>query len=346
MAEVSGFPQGLREMKLLVTGGMGFIGSNFIRYILSTRKDVEVINLDNISIGANPANLKDLKKNRRYNFVKGSIGDFKLVSKLIKKVDAVINCAAQTHVDRSIANPDPFMESNTKGTYSLLEATRRSNPAAKIVHVSTDEIYGDIPEGSFNEEDRLRPSNPYAASKSAADMFALAYHRTYGLKVAVTRCINNFGPYQHPEKLIPKTIIRAHLELPIPVYGKGNQIRDWIYVQDHCEALAQIMEKGLPGEIYNISAGNEVPNLKVVQSILDFMEKPRSLIEFVDDRPGHDVRYSLDSTKIRTQLEWKPKHKFTEALERTVRWYTGNEWWWKPLATRKILYPTPWKLKW
>jgi len=333
-------------MKLLATGGMGFIGSNFIRYMLSTRKDVEVINLDNISIGANPANLRDFKKDRRYNFIKGSIVDFELVSKLIKKVDAVINCAAQTHVDRSIANPGPFMESNTKGTYSILEAARRSNPAAKIIHVSTDEIYGDIPEGSFNEDARLKPSNPYAATKSAADMFALAYHRTYGLKVVVTRCTNNFGPYQHPEKLIPKTIIRAASNLRIPVYGKGDQIRDWIYVEDHCDALAQVMEKGVTGEIYNISAGNEMPNLKVVESILNSLKKSRSLIEFVDDRPGHDVRYSLDSTKIRTQVGWKPKYNFTEALESTVGWYMSNEEWWKPLATPKILHPTPWKLKW
>jgi len=333
-------------MKLLVTGGMGFIGSNLVRYMLSTRNDVEVTNLDDISIGSNPANLKDLEKDRRYNFVKGSIADLRLVSKLIRKVDAVINCAAQTHVDRSIANPQPFMESNVIGTYTILEAARRKNPAARIVHVSTDEIYGDVAEGSFKEDDRLKPSNPYAASKSGADMFALAYHRTYGLAVTITRCTNNFGPYQHPEKLIPKTIIRAASNLPIPVYGKGDQIRDWIYVKDHCDALAQLIEKGIPGEIYNISAGNETPNLNVVESILDSMKKPRSLIEFVDDRPGHDVRYSLDSTKIRTQLGWKPKHKFKEALESTVRWYMSNEWWWKPLATRKMLHSTPWKLKW
>ena len=333
-------------MKLLVTGGMGFIGSNFVRYILSTGKEIELTNLDDISIGANPVNLKDLKKDRRYKFIKGNIADVKLVSRLIENVDAVINFAAQTHVDRSIANPQPFMESNVIGTYSILEAARRSSPAAKIVHVSTDEIYGDIPEGSFKEDDRLKPSNPYAATKSAADMFALAYNRTYGLNVTVTRCTNNFGPYQHPEKLIPKTIIRAHLDLPIPVYGKGNQVRDWIYVQDHCDALAKIIEKGVPGEIYNISAGNEMPNLKVVEYILNLMEKTRSLIEFVDDRPGHDVRYSLDSTKIGTQLGWKPKHKFTEALESTVRWYMNNGRWWKPLATQKTLHPTPWKLKW
>ena len=333
-------------MKLLVTGGMGFIGSNLIKYVLSTRKDVEVINLDDLSAGANPANLKDLKKDRRYKFTNGSIADIKLVSKLIKKVDAIINCAAQTHVDRSIANPQPFMESNVIGTYSILEAARKSNPAARIVHVSTDEIYGDIPEGSFKEEDRLKPSNPYAATKSAADMLALAYHRTYGLSVTITRCTNNFGPYQHPEKLIPKAIIRAISNLPIPLYGKGNQVRDWIYVQDHCDALAQTMEKGLPGEIYNISAGNKMPNLKVVESILNLMEKPRSLIEFVEDRPGHDLRYSLDSTKIRTQMGWKPMHNFIEALESTVRWYMSNEGWWKPLATRRILHPAPWKLKW
>lgn len=333
-------------MKLLVTGGMGFIGSNLVRYMLSTRKEVEVINLDDLVMGANPTNLKDLMKDRRYNFIKGNIADVKLVSRLVKKVDAVINCAAQTHVDRSIANPQPFMESNAIGTYSILEAARRSNPAAKIVHVSTDEIYGDIPEGSFNEDDRLRPSNPYAATKSAADMFALAYHRTYGLEVTVTRCTNNFGPYQHPEKLIPKTIIRAALNLSIPVYGKGDQIRDWIYVRDHCDALAQVLEKGKPGEIYNISAGNEMPNLKVVESILSLMKKPKSLIEFVEDRPGHDVRYSLDSTKIRTQIGWKPKHNFTEALGGTVHWYMSNESWWKPLATRKMLHTTPWKLRW
>jgi dTDP-glucose 4,6-dehydratase len=332
-------------MRLLVTGGMGFIGSNLIRYMLLTRKDVEVTNLDNLSIGANPANLKDLK-DRRYKLIKGSIADSRLVSKLIGKFDAVINCAAQTHVDRSIANPQPFLESNIIGTYSILESARRSNLEARIVHVSTDEIYGDIPEGSFKEDDRLKPSNPYAATKSAADMLALAYHRTYGLKVTITRCTNNFGPYQHPEKFIPKTIIRAVSNLQIPVYGKGDQIRDWIYVKDHCEALAQIMEKGKPGEIYNISAGNEMPNLKIVEAILNLMNKPKSLIEFVDDRPGHDVRYSLNSTKIRTQVGWKPTHNFTETLESTARWYMDNEWWWKPLAKHKVLHPTPWKLKW
>jgi len=336
----------VKIVRLLVTGGLGFIASNFIRYMLKTHTDIEITNVDNLSIGANPANLKDVKKDARYGFVKGSIANFKLVSKLVKDIGAIVNAAAETHVDRSIANPQPFIESNVIGTYTILEAARRSNPATRIVHVSTDEIYGDIPEGSFREDDRLKPSNPYASTKSAADMFALAYHRTYGLNVTVTRCTNNFGPYQHPEKLIPKTIIRAHLGLPIPVYGKGNQVRDWIYVQDHCDALAQIIEKGIPGEIYNISAGNEMPNLKVVESILNLMEKPRSLIEFVDDRPGHDVRYSLDSTKIRNQMGWKPKHNFTKALESTVRWYMNNRGWWKPLATRKILHPTPWKLKW
>jgi len=336
----------VKIVKLLVTGGLGFIASNFIRYMLKTQTDIEIKNIDNLSIGANPANLKDVKKDPRYSFVEGDITNFKLVSKLIKDVDAILNSAAETHVDRSIANPQPFIESNVIGTYTILEAARRSNPAARIVHVSTDEIYGDIPEGSFKEDDRLKPSNPYAATKSAADMLALAYHRTYGLNVTITRCTNNFGPYQHPEKLIPKTIIRARLNLQIPVYGKGNQIRDWIYVQDHCDALVQIIEKGKTGEIYNISAGNEMPNLKVVESILSLMEKPRSLIEFVEDRPGHDLRYSLDSTKIRTQLGWKPKHNITEALESTVTWYMSNEAWWKPLATRKILHPTSWKLKW
>ena len=336
----------MNTMKLLVTGGLGFIASNFIRYVLSKRDDIEITNIDNLSVGANPANLRDVKQNPRYHFIKGDITNSRLISRLVTDVDVVVNAAAETHVDRSIAEPQPFVESNVKGTFSILEATRKSNAKAKIIHVSTDEIYGDIREGSFSEQDRLKPSNPYAATKAAADMLALAYHRTYGLHVSVTRCTNNFGPYQHPEKLIPKAIIRTIMNLAIPVYGKGDQVRDWIYVQDHCDALLQIMEKGKPGEIYNVSAGNEMPNLRIIEIILNKMEKPMELIEFVDDRPGHDIRYSLDSTKIRSQIGWSPKHSFAEALENTVRWYLNNEEWWKPLATTKMLHQTPWKLKW
>ena len=332
--------------KILVTGGLGFIGSNFIRRILYLRRNVTVINLDNMSEEANPENLRDLENDQRYHFIKGNIADIKLISKIVKKVDTIVNFAAETHVDRSIAEPRPFVDTNIIGTYRILEATRKNNPEVRMLHVSTDEIYGDIERGSFEENDGLKPSNPYSATKAAADMLALAYCRTYGLHLSVTRCTNNFGPYQHPEKLIPKAIIRAIKNLAIPVYGKGNQVRDWIYVQDHCDALLQILEKGKAGEIYNISAGNELPNLKIVELILDIMKKPVNLIEFVDDRPGHDIRYSLDSTKIQSQIGWSPKHKLTEALKDTVNWYMNNNKWWKPLATTKTLHPTPWKLKW
>jgi len=329
-----------------VTGGLGFIASNLIRHMLSKQTDIKVTNIDNLSIGANPANLRDVEKDPRYSFIKGDITNFKLISKLMKGVDVVVNSAAETHVDRSIANPRRFLESNAIGTFTVLEAVRRSNPTARVVHVSTDEIYGDTLESSFKESDRLKPSSPYAATKAAADMFVLAYYRTYGLEAAITRSTNNFGPYQHPEKLIPKTIIRARLNLPVPVYGQGKQVRDWIYVLDHCEALGQIIEKGKAGDIYNISAGNEMANLEVVEALLELLGKSKDLIEFVEDRPGHDLRYSLDSSKIRSELGWRPKRSFKEALEETTEWYVKNESWWKTLASRKVLHPTPWKLEW
>lgn len=333
-------------MRLLVTGGLGFIGSNFIRYMLSKHRDLEVINLDKMGLGSNPSNLKDLEEDKRYKFVKGDLIDLSLLRNLTKDIDAVVNLAAETHVDRSIANPKLFLESNTIGTFNLLEAVRTCNPNARIVHVSTDEVYSDILTGSYKEGDRLRPSSPYAASKASADMFCLAYHRTYNLDVVVTRCTNNFGPYQFPEKLIPKTIIRANMGLKVPIYGSGRNVRDWIYVLDHCEALELVLEKGKSGEIYNISGGNEYENLEVVKSILDIMSRDLSLIEFVEDRPGHDLRYSLDSSKIRRELGWRPKHIFKDALKKTVEWYLSNEWWWKPLVNEKVLHPTPWKLEW
>jgi dTDP-glucose 4,6-dehydratase len=336
----------VKPVKLLVTGGLGFIASNFIRYMIKKHADVKITNIDNLSIGANPKNLKNIKKDPRYKFIKGDITNPRLVSKLVKDADVIVNSAAETHVDRSIANPHPFLKSNTIGTFTILESARKNNPDAKIIQVSTDEIYGDILEGSFNEDHRLKPSNPYGSTKAAGDMFALTYYRTYGLNVIVTRCTNNFGPYQSPEKLIPKTIIRAHLDLPIPIYGSGNQIRDWLYVLDHCEAIDRTIERGKAGEIYNISAGNEISNLKVVESILDLLGKPRDLIQFVEDRPGHDVRYSLGSSKIRSELGWDPKHSFFDALKETTEWYLKNEAWWKPQASKKMLHPTPWKLKW
>ncbi len=333
-------------MKILVTGGLGFIGSNLILHLLTKHRDIRITNLDSLSIGANHLNLRSLKHESRYHFVRGDISDIRHVTKLVKSQNAIVNCAAETHVDRSIANPFPFLKSNVLGAVTLLEAIRKSNPKLRFVHVSTDEVYGDISRGSFSENRPLKPSNPYAASKAAADMFVLAYHRTHGLDVLVTRCTNNYGPFQHLEKLIPKTIIRAHRNLFVPIYGGGKHVRDWIYVQDHCEALAQVLRSGISGEVYNISAGNEIENIEVVSTILKFMNKPKELIQLVEDRPGHDSRYSLDSSKIRSRLNWRPTHSFEEGLRKTVQWYLNNKKIWKPKASSKILHPTPWKLEW
>jgi len=333
-------------MRLLITGGLGFIGSNLIRYILEKHKDAKVVNLDKMGIGSNISNLKDLEGKERYRFVKGDLLDFALISGLVKDVDASINLAAETHVDRSIANPRAFLENNTVGTFNLLEAARIRNPKLRILQVSTDEVYSDIPEGSYREEDRLRPSSPYSASKASADMFCLAYNRTYSLDIIVTRCTNNFGPYQFPEKLIPKTIIRASLGMKVPIYGSGRNVRDWIYVLDHCEALDLLLSDGKSGETYNISSGNELENLALVKKILAIMGKEEDLIEFVEDRPGHDIRYSLDSSKIRKELRWQPRHSLEDALKKTVQWYLANESWWKPLADERVLHPNPWKLSW
>jgi len=331
-------------MKLLVTGGLGFIGSNFCRHVLAKYPDYELINVDKMGIGSNPTSLRDLENNKRYTFIKGDICNPQLINRLVHQVDAVVNIAAETHVDRSIADPNVFLQNNTLGTFTILEAIRKHNHKAKLLQVSTDEVYGEALEGSFTESTPPKPSNPYSASKAAADMYVLSYNRTFGLKASITRCTNNFGPYQLPEKLIPKTVIRALRDLPIPIYGKGTNIRDWIYVEDHCEAVCTVLEKGNAGEIYNVSAGNEVANLDIVKKILAQMNKPESLITFVEDRPGHDVRYSLDSSKIRSELGWKPEFSFEESLKSTVQWYLDNEHWWSPFATDVILHPTPWKL--
>jgi len=322
---------------LLVTGGAGFIGSNFVRFL---REKYRIIVVDALKYGSNLNNLKDLN----IKFVKGNICDYKLMTELIKNVDAIVNFAAESHVDRSISGPYPFIESNIVGTYTILEAIRKVNPEVKLVHISTDEVYGDMKEGSFKENDPLRPSSPYSASKASSDMLVLSYVKTYNLNAVITRCTNNFGPYQFPEKLIPKAIIRASRDEKIPIYGSGENIRDWIYVLDHCEAIEVILNKGEKGEIYNISGSNEKTNLEVAKKILSLMGKD-NLIEFVEDRPGHDIRYSLDSSKIR-KLGWKPKHSFKKALEKTIKWYLDNKWWWEPLATDKVLHPTPWKLRW
>lgn len=331
-------------MKVLVTGGLGFIGSNFCRHILTKHPEYEIINVDKVGMGANPESLPNLENGKRYQFIKGDICNPQLIHKIITQVDAVVNIAAETHVDRSISDPYTFLENNTVGTYTILEGIRKHNHKARLVQVSTDEVYGTAVEGSFTERDPLSPSNPYSASKAAADMFVLSYCKTFKLNASITRCTNNFGPYQMPEKLIPKTIIRALKNLSIPVYGTGTNIRDWIYVLDHCAAIETVLKKGTAGEVYNVSAGNEITNIDIVKNILGKLRRPEKLITFVEDRPGHDTRYSLDSSKLQTQLGWKPKFSFQTALDSTVEWYVKNEQWWSPSATEAILHPTPWKL--
>lgn len=327
---------------ILVTGGSGFIGSNFIRMLLAQDHHHPLINLDKLSYGSNPANLSDLEDQKDYRFIKGDICDIEPVRKISGDIEAVVNFAAETHVDRSISNPELFLRTNTLGVLNLLEACRSND--LRFIQVSTDEVYGSSLNGrAFKETDRLEASSPYSASKAAADMLVQAYHRTYGLKTVITRCTNNFGPYQFPEKLIPKTIIRAQRNLKIPVYGSGRQIRDWIHVLDHCEALELVMDKGRSGEIYNIAGGNQTENMEVAETILKILGKPLSLIEHVEDRPGHDFRYRLDSSKIQDELGWKPRRSFNEGLRETVKWYLDNESWWTPTADDKMLSPTPWK---
>ncbi len=332
-------------MKLLITGGLGFIGSNFIRCTLEEKADVRVVNVDDMKYGSNPRNLEGLEEDR-YTFVRGDIADYDLMAGLVEGADAVVNFAAETHVDRSLSNPGSFLKSNVLGVFSLLEALRKKNPGARLVHISTDEVYGDILEGSFTERDALRPSSPYSASKASSDMFVLGYARTYGLDAMITRCTNNYGPRQFPEKLIPKAILRASMSLKVPIYGRGTNVRDWIYVLDHCRAVEKVLESGERGQIYNVSAGAEKTNLEVVGEILKAMGKGQDLLEFVEDRPGHDLRYSLDSSKIRDELGWKPLQSFKEGMAETVRWYRENEAWWRPLIDDKVLSPTPWRLTW
>ncbi|MDG7012354.1 MAG: dTDP-glucose 4,6-dehydratase [Nitrososphaerota archaeon] len=332
-------------MDVLVTGGLGFIGSNFIRNLM-IHGDVNCVNLDAMTYGSNPANLDDVSASGKYKFVKGDIANEKDVCSLLDEADAVVNIAAQTHVDRSVSSGAPFVRSNVIGVFTILDALRRAGRRIPFVQVGTDEEYGEIDDGSFVEGDPLAPSSPYAATKASAAMLVMAYARTYGLDAKVTRCTNNYGPYQFPEKLIPKSVIRAHLGLKVPVYGDGLNSRDWIHVEDHCEALELVMRRGKPGSVYNIAGGNEMTNLDLVKMILKAMKKPESLIEFVEDRPGHDKRYSLNDEKIRNELGWKPKHRFESGLEETIQWYLENKKWWRPIANEKTLSVAPWKLEW
>jgi len=332
-------------MKLLVCGGAGFIGSCFIRNHLKNNPDDTITNLDNLSIGSNLKNLDEVKTNPNYKFIKEDIKNHQTVNEISRDVDVIINFAAETHVDRSIADPKPFIETNILGTYSLLEAARKNDKL--FIHISTDEVYGDAEnKDSFTENDILNPRNPYSATKAGADLLVAAYHKIHGLKCITTRCTNNFGPCQHPEKLIPKTIIRAQKNLTVPLYGDGMQIRSWIFVLDHVEAIESLISKGKPGQIYNITAWNEITNKTIVENILNLLGKPTNLIEYVSDRPGHDRRYSIDASKIQNQTGWKPKYEFEQALKETVEWYTKNQKWWEPLVDEKTIHPQPWTLSW
>ena len=331
-------------MKLLVCGGYGFIGSTFIKNHLKNFPQDTIINIDNLTIGSNKLNLSEIN-NENYSFIKEDIKNFNEIEKISKDVDLIVNFAAETHVDRSIANPKSFIETNILGTFSLLESSRKHN--IMFVHISTDEIYGDLEnKESFNEDDILKPSNPYSATKAAADLLVGSYKRTYGIDCIITRCTNNFGPNQFPEKLIPKTIIRASKNLKIPLYGDGNQIRSWIHVLDHVAAIDDLISKGKSGEIYNITAWNEISNRDIVKKILKIMNKPSTLIEFVPDRPGHDKHYSINSSKIKKEINWIPKYDLDNALKETVNWYLSNKQWWEPLIDEKTLHPQPWTLSW
>jgi dTDP-glucose 4,6-dehydratase len=331
--------------RLLVTGGVGFIGSNYIRHLMTTQRDVQIVNLDKLGYGSNPANLKNLEGRPNYRFVKGDICDAQMVEEAAANVGVVVNLAAETHVDRSISNPESFLESNTKGVLTLLELCRKRD--LKFLQISTDEVYGSADDGrAFKEIDTLNPSSPYSASKAAAEMLVKAYHKTYGLVTLITRCTNNFGPFQFPEKFIPKAVILASQNRKIPVYGSGRQVRDWIHVQDHCEAVDEVLERGRSGEVYNLGGGNQIENEHVVKQILKLLGKPEELIDHVEDRPGHDVRYRLDTSKVTGELGWKPKRRFEDGLRETVTWYVENEAWWQPLLNERVLSSAPWKSKW
>ncbi|MDU0203705.1 dTDP-glucose 4,6-dehydratase [Paenibacillus sp. MAH-36] len=321
-------------MKILITGGAGFIGSNFVHYILNRYSDYEIINLDALTYAGNLENLRTIQENSNYTFIKGDITDSKLVGSLFEQgVDSVVHFAAESHVDRSILEPDVFVKTNVLGTQVLLEAARKHS-VKKFVHVSTDEVYGTLGEtGLFTEETPLSPNSPYSASKAGSDLLVRSYHETYGLPVNITRCSNNYGPYQFPEKLIPLMIVNALDDKSLPVYGDGLNIRDWLYVEDHCSAIDLVLHKGVNGEVYNIGGNNERTNIQIVQTILHELGKPESLIKYVKDRPGHDRRYGIDATKITRELGWEPKHNFETGIHETIRWYLNNEIWWKRIQS-------------
>jgi dTDP-glucose 4,6-dehydratase len=326
-------------IKILVAGSAGFIGSNFIRYILGAHGDWKIVNVDKLTYAGNLANLEDFEKDVRYRFFRADICDKPLVEEIVtaEKPDAVVNFAAETHVDRSIDDPSLFLRTNVLGTQMLLEVARKGG-VARYIQISTDEVYGSLgPTGRFTEDSPLRPNSPYAASKTAADLLARAWFKTYGFPVIVTRCSNNYGPYQFPEKLIPFFITLLREGRPVPVYGDGMNVRDWIHVDDHSRAIEAVLLRGRPGEVYNIGGGNERTNIEITKMLLSFLGKPESLLKFVPDRPGHDRRYAIDDTKTRSELNVVPQVPFEEGLRETVRWYLENEPWWRAVQSGEYL---------
>lgn len=329
---------------LLVTGGCGFIGANFIRYVLGGKPEWEVFNLDNLTYSANPDNLKDFEGNPRYHFVEGDIRNEALVSSLLEENDVtgVIHFAAESHVDRSIIRSRDFVQTNVEGTHVLLESAAQywknhlsHDPSFRFVHISTDEVYGALgPSGLFTEQSPMQPNSPYAATKAAADLMARAFFETYRLPVLICRPSNNYGPYQYPEKFIPLLITNLLLDQPLPIYGKGENVRDWVFVTDTCRAIETVFQQGEPGQAYNVGGESERRNIDVAHRLLELFDKDESWLQFVTDRPGHDWRYALDNHKIRAELGWEPSVDFETGIEETMHWYRDNRWWWEPLKER------------
>ena len=327
-------------MKILVTGGLGFIGSNFILKVLKENKNFEIINVDAKLYGSNKKSLESIENLDRYQYVEGDITNYDILEKIIIDCDAIVNFAAESFVDRSISNATSSFNSNLKGIFILLELIKKYKK--RLIHISTDEVFGSLDEDSANEITRFNPSSPYSATKAGAELLINSYFITYGCDCVITRCTNNYGPRQFPEKLIPKIILLAEQGKKIPLYGTGNNIRDWIFVDDHCDAIFNVLMNGKSGESYNISANNEINNITIVKKILSIMNKSEDLIEFVEDRPGHDFRYSMNSSKIRNELNWNIKVNFDEGLKKTVDWYFSNRKWWEDIV-KESLNQTPWK---
>ncbi|MNL09909.1 dTDP-glucose 4,6-dehydratase [compost metagenome] len=318
-------------MKLLITGGAGFIGSNLVRHMVNTYPHYHVVNLDVLTYAGNKDSLKDLEDKANYQFVHGDICDADLVDGLMQGVGAVLHLAAESHVDRSITDPGAFVRTNVLGTQVLLDAAWRHG-VERFVHVSTDEVYGSLgPTGFFTEETPLAPNSPYSASKAGSDLLARAYFETFGFPTLITRCSNNYGPYQFPEKLIPLFITNLMEDQSVPIYGDGLNVRDWLHVEDHCRAIDAVLHKGNPGEVYNIGGNNEKTNMEITRTVLSKLNKPESLIRYVQDRPGHDKRYAIDADKMKRELGWEPQYTFETGIDQTLSWYQANEAWWRPL---------------